>query len=61
LLYHSGWVQGYRTDIVVIPSMEIGFSLLLNAESGLINELTVDFIKQAIELKESSTASAVDV
>lgn len=61
LLYHSGWVQGYRTDIVVIPSMEIGFSLLLNAESGLINELTVDFIKQAIELKKSSTASAVDV
>ena len=33
LFYHSGWVQGYRTDIVVIPSMNIGYSMLLNAES----------------------------
>lgn len=60
LFYHSGWVQGYRTDIVVIPSMNIGYSMLLNAESGLINELTVEFIKQAIEWKETSTANAVD-
>ena len=34
--------------------------MLLNAESGLINELTVEFIKQAIEWKETSTAIAVD-
>jgi hypothetical protein len=34
--------------------------MLLNAESGLINELTVDFIKQAIKWKRASTAIAVD-
>ncbi|KZN67054.1 serine hydrolase domain-containing protein [Pseudoalteromonas luteoviolacea] len=48
--YHSGWVQGYRTDVAVIPSLGIGFSLLLNAESGLINQLTTDFLRKAIDL-----------
>lgn len=52
LNYHSGWVQGYRTDVVVIPELNIGFSLLLNAESGIINSLTTDFIKQVIKLSE---------
>ncbi|MBD1582275.1 serine hydrolase domain-containing protein [Pseudoalteromonas sp. S16_S37] len=50
LMYHSGWVQGYRTDVVVIPALNVGFSLLLNAESGVINELTTDFISQVIEM-----------
>ncbi|GEK10923.1 beta-lactamase family protein [Pseudoalteromonas sp. McH1-7] len=44
LYYHSGWVQGYRTDVVIIPELGIGFSLLLNAESGVINQLTNDFL-----------------
>ncbi|MBE0367461.1 serine hydrolase domain-containing protein [Pseudoalteromonas aurantia] len=54
LYYHSGWVQGYRTDVVVIPEYEIGFSLLLNAESGVINELTTGFIRQAIEVAQTT-------
>ncbi|CAH9054548.1 Protein flp [Pseudoalteromonas holothuriae] len=49
IMYHSGWVQGYRTDIVVIPALNVGFSLLLNAESGAINQLTTDFISQVIK------------
>ncbi|MCF6434758.1 serine hydrolase domain-containing protein [Pseudoalteromonas sp. MMG022] len=49
VLYHSGWVQGYRTDLVVIPALNVGFSLLLNAESGVINQLTTDFITQVIK------------
>ena len=27
LYYHSGWVQGYRSDLVVFPHLNIGFSL----------------------------------
>ncbi|CAH9057236.1 Protein flp [Pseudoalteromonas sp. CIP111854] len=49
IMYHSGWVQGYRTDIVAIPALNVGFSLLLNAESGAINQLTTDFISQVIK------------
>ena len=54
LYYHSGWVQGYRTDIVVLPRLNIGFSLMLNAESSIINELTTDFIDEVLLMNERS-------
>ena len=50
LYYHSGWVQGYRTDVVVIPRLGVGFSLLLNAESSAINQLTTGFVRQLLAL-----------
>ncbi|ATC94021.1 beta-lactamase class C [Pseudoalteromonas tunicata] len=51
LYYHSGWVQGYRADIVIVPRLEIGFSLMINAEAGIINELTTDFIDEVLASK----------
>ncbi|CAM3026019.1 serine hydrolase domain-containing protein [Pseudoalteromonas distincta] len=51
LYYHSGWVQGYRSDVVVFPHLNIGFSLIVNAETGVINELTTEFIDRLLEYK----------
>lgn len=51
LYYHSGWVQGYRSDLVIMPHLNIGFSLILNAETGLINELTTEFIDRVLAYK----------
>jgi len=51
LYYHSGWVQGYRSDLVVFPHLNIGFSLIVNAETGVINELTTEFIDRLLEYK----------
>ncbi|MGR3982348.1 serine hydrolase domain-containing protein [Pseudoalteromonas sp. 1181_04] len=53
IYYHSGWVQGYRSDLVVIPHLNIGFSLILNAETGIINELTTEFIDRVLLFKRS--------
>ncbi|WP_404340596.1 serine hydrolase domain-containing protein [Pseudoalteromonas mariniglutinosa] len=53
LYYHSGWVQGYRSDIVILPQQNIGFSLILNAETGLINELTTEFINRVLAYKRA--------
>ncbi|MCK8121392.1 serine hydrolase domain-containing protein [Pseudoalteromonas sp. 2CM32C] len=55
LYYHSGWVQGYRSDLVVFPHLNIGFSLVLNAETGLINELTTEFINRLLTYKREQT------
>ena len=56
LYYHSGWVQGYRSDLVVFPYLNIGFSLVLNAETGLINELTTEFINRTLKfVREDKT------
>ena len=51
LYYHSGWVQGYRTDLVVFPHLNVGFSLIINAETGVINELTTEFINRVLKYK----------
>jgi beta-lactamase class C len=51
LYYHSGWIQGYRSDLVVFPHLNIGFSLIINAETGVINELTTEFINRVLEYK----------
>ncbi|AZZ98714.1 serine hydrolase domain-containing protein [Pseudoalteromonas sp. R3] len=58
MYYHSGWVQGYRTDVAVLPELGIGFSLLLNAESGVINGLSTEFIRQAIEFSRTAETQA---
>jgi len=58
LYYHSGWVQGYRSDLVVIPHLNIGFSLILNAETGVINELTTEFIDRALAYKRAQQVAA---
>lgn len=57
LYYHSGWVQGYRSDLVVFPHLNIGFSLVLNAETGLINELTTEFINRVLKYARESESS----
>lgn len=43
LNYHGGWVQGYRADVAFSPDHDVGFAMLINAESNLINGFTADF------------------
>ena len=43
IVYHSGWVSGYRADIAYSPNDGIGVTVLLNAESNSINRLTTQF------------------
>lgn len=43
LNYHGGWVQGYRADIAFSAEYGVGYIMLMNAESNLINEFTPDF------------------
>lgn len=45
VIYHSGWVKGFRADIGYSPEHQIGFAMLMNAESNLINELSHEFWK----------------
>ncbi|MFQ3250283.1 MAG: beta-lactamase class C [Glaciecola sp.] len=49
IIYHGGWVQGYRADVAFSPELGVGYALLMNAESNLINEITAKFWKKQIE------------
>jgi beta-lactamase class C len=43
LVYHGGWVSGFRADVAFSLQHDIGIVVLLNAESSGISELTTRF------------------
>jgi beta-lactamase class C len=47
IIYHSGWVAGFRADIGYSPDLNIGFAVLINAESNAINKITSQFWSKA--------------
>jgi beta-lactamase class C len=56
IIYHSGWVSGFRADIGYSPDLDIGFALLINAESNVINKISSKFWSQAHKQFSSLTA-----
>ena len=52
LNYHGGWVQGYRADVAFAPEYGVGYVMLMNAESNLINQFTADFWAACFEAIE---------
>jgi len=49
IIYHSGWVSGFRADIGYSPDLDIGFAVFINAESNIINKISSEFWDQASE------------
>lgn len=43
IIYHSGWVAGFRADIGYSPELGLGFAVLINAESNVINKISSQF------------------
>jgi beta-lactamase class C len=58
LNYHGGWVQGYRADIAFSPEFGVGYVMLMNAESNLINEFTPDFWARCFKHLEQASLVA---
>ena len=54
IAYHSGWVSGFRADVAWSEEHDLGFAILLNAESNGINELTTTFWSMAFSSLESA-------
>ncbi|MEP0175185.1 MAG: serine hydrolase domain-containing protein [Paraglaciecola sp.] len=61
LNYHGGWVKGYRADVAFSPEFGVGYVMLMNAESNLINEFTPDFWARCFEHLESLQLTAKNV
>ncbi|MCW8109086.1 beta-lactamase family protein [Alteromonas ponticola] len=51
IVYHGGWVKGYRADVAFAPDFKSGYVMLMNAESNLINTTTADFWKRYFQRK----------
>ncbi len=49
LVYHGGWVSGFRADAAFSPAHDLGLVILLNAESNAISELSTRFWARAFD------------
>jgi len=49
IVYHSGWVSGFRADVAWSEKHQIGLAVLMNVESNDISELTTTFWRMAFE------------
>ena len=46
IIYHSGWVAGFRAEIGYSPDLDLGFAILINAESNVISKVSSQFWSQ---------------
>lgn len=62
LNYHGGWVKGYRADVAFAPDQQVGYAMLMNAESNLINGFSAEFWETYFEQykKQSSVVGLLD-
>lgn len=49
LIYHGGWVSGFRAEIALSRKLDLGLVILMNAESSVIGELSSEFWHQAFD------------
>ncbi|WP_394222333.1 serine hydrolase domain-containing protein [Alteromonas gracilis] len=49
LNYHGGWVKGYRADVAFSPERKVGYVMLMNAESNMINSTTAELWKRYLK------------
>lgn len=58
VVYHGGWVQGFRADIAFAPQLDLGIAILLNAEANSLSELSAGFWSRAraLQIPDSSKA-----
>jgi beta-lactamase class C len=49
IVYHSGWVSGYRADIAWSEKYGVGIAVLMNVESNDISALSTTFWRMAFD------------
>ncbi|QFT55869.1 serine hydrolase [Microbulbifer sp. THAF38] len=44
IIYHGGWVAGFRAAVAYSEKLKIGIAILMNAESRVISDMTANFV-----------------
>ncbi|RUO18445.1 serine hydrolase [Aliidiomarina iranensis] len=53
LMYHGGWVEGFRAEISYSPDYDVGLVILINAESTAMNGLSPYFWREVLPRMET--------
>jgi len=60
VIYHGGWVEGFRAEIGFIPEQKIGIAVLLNYESMVANLFLPTFFDMYLDLSEPASIQIND-
>lgn len=58
LVYHGGWVSGFRAEIALSRKHDLGLVVLMNGESSSIAELSSGFWSRAFKILHTPTITA---
>jgi beta-lactamase class C len=59
-VHHGGWVQGFRTEMVFNPDLDMGMVLMVNAQGRNINKVVPAFLDMYIEQGFDKPGQVVD-
>ncbi|MEM7055233.1 MAG: serine hydrolase, partial [Pseudomonadota bacterium] len=59
LALHSGWVAGYRAEIILSHQYDLGLVILMNAESRAVGELSSAFWQDALNTLSAPEARQI--
>jgi len=57
IIYHSGWVAGFVAEVGYSPHLDMGFALLINAESNAISKISSEFWLTAHRLAQANQSA----
>ncbi len=60
LVYHGGWIQGYRTEVGFMPDQKIGVAVLMNFESPVAIEFLPTFFDLYLHVSANDTLGATN-
>ncbi|MCH9692611.1 MAG: beta-lactamase family protein [Gammaproteobacteria bacterium] len=52
IIFHGGWVAGFRAAVAYSERQKVGIAILINAESQVISDLTANFMRDVVGYKE---------
>ncbi|WP_444930117.1 serine hydrolase domain-containing protein [Microbulbifer sp. SSSA002] len=58
IIYHGGWVAGFRAAVAYSEKLKVGIAILMNAESRVISDLTANFVIDITGKGNLATAQA---
>lgn len=58
LVYHGGWVSGFRAEIALSRKHDLGLVILMNGESSAIGKLSSGFWSRALERLKTPVITA---
>lgn len=53
VIHHGGGVRGFRSEMALIPELDLGVVVLFNAETSVANDVIPGFLDQAIDTYRS--------